>query len=122
MPKVIHGLQDQMITDGQPCIFKCSVSAPDGASVIWYHDGKLLESSNEIKQSFVNGKATLDISEVFPDDEGEYKCVITCATGQAETTARLTVLGRYFCSEICQDVFKAYKKQALIIVLFVVNG
>ena len=95
LPRVIYNLEDQTVLDGQPCTFKCKFSAPDGATVIWYHDSKLLESSDEIKQQFVEGNATLDIAEVFPDDEGVYKCVITYTDGSAETSAKLTVLGSY---------------------------
>lgn len=41
---------------------------------------------------------TLRISEVFPEDEGEYKCVVSNQGGQVQVSAPLKVLGslRYF--------------------------
>ncbi|KAK2160890.1 hypothetical protein LSH36_125g01043 [Paralvinella palmiformis] len=73
-PQVIHKLEDQAVLDGQSCSFKCNISAPEGATIVWYHDSKLLESSDEIRQQFANGNAKLNIAEVFPDDEGENDC------------------------------------------------
>lgn len=39
---------------------------------------------------------TLRISEVFPEDEGEYKCVVSNQGGQVEVRAPLKVLGRHY--------------------------
>lgn len=38
---------------------------------------------------------TLRISEVFPEDEGQYKCVLTNPSGELTLTANLKVLGVY---------------------------
>lgn len=37
----------------------------------------------------------LRISEVFPEDEGEYKCVVSNPGGQVEVRAPLKVLGEF---------------------------
>lgn len=37
---------------------------------------------------------TLRISEVFPEDEGDYKCIVSNQGGQVEVTAPLKVLGK----------------------------
>jgi hypothetical protein len=36
----------------------------------------------------------LRISEAFPEDEGTYRCVASNATGQAECSASLHVIGK----------------------------
>lgn len=45
--------------------------------------------------SVENDTYTLRISEAFPEDEGEYKCVATNSAGTASTTAHLTVVGKF---------------------------
>jgi hypothetical protein len=52
---------------------------------------QLLSSSDILDLKYRNGTATLSINEVYPEDEGLYKCKATNSLGTAETTCRLTV-------------------------------
>lgn len=44
--------------------------------------------------SVENDVYTLRISEAFPEDEGQYKCVATNSAGTVSTSANLRVIGK----------------------------
>lgn len=50
-----------------------------------------LTSSEAVDLKYKNGIATLKISEIFPEDEGEYICIATNSLGSVETKCKLTV-------------------------------
>lgn len=50
-----------------------------------------LTSSEAVDLKYKNGVATLKISEIFPEDEGEYICIATNSLGSVETKCKLTV-------------------------------
>lgn len=52
---------------------------------------QLLSSSDILDLKYRNGKATLSINEVYPEDEGIYTCKAQNSLGAVETTCRLTV-------------------------------
>ena len=57
---------------------------------------QLLSSSDILDLKYRNGTATLSINEVYPEDEGLYKCKATNSLGTAETTCRLTVQSKSY--------------------------
>ncbi len=83
--------------DGDTAVLVCKLAVPSCANITWYHGSKLLKPCADFDQSFEeeSGKAGLAISEIFPDDEGEYKCVVNTKTNQVETKAYLTVKGKF---------------------------
>ena len=107
-PEIIRPLVDQSIPDKEPCCMQCRLSVPDGATISWYHDDRILTPSEDPKQTFVDGVARLEFMEVFPDDVGVYKCVVVCDGGMAETTAILTVLGNV---HYIRPVFKRHSNE-----------
>ena len=72
----------------------CKVATGAKAKVIWYKDSKLLKKSSDFKQSFDGIIASLTITEIFPDDTGEYKIVVSNDYGQVESIAYMSVLGK----------------------------
>lgn len=63
--------------------------------VKWYRGEIMVKQSRYFRMSVENDTYTLRISEAFPEDEGEYKCVATNSAGTASTTAHLTVVGKF---------------------------
>jgi len=59
----------------------------------WQQNGKPLQLSNDIKQSFNGRMAKLFFREVYPEDEGTYVCTATNSEGEVSTTAQLKVKG-----------------------------
>ena len=64
------------------------------STVSWYHNKRLLKSSEDIKQAFDGKKATLTFTEVYPEDAGTYEVVAKNSQGDVKSTAKLTVKGR----------------------------
>lgn len=58
----------------------------------WYRGDNLIKQSRYYKMSGENHVYTLRISEVFPEDEGEYRCEANNRSGTASTTAFLKVI------------------------------
>ena len=50
-----------------------------------------LSSSDIMDLKYKTGVATLSISEVFPEDEGQYVCEAVNSQGSAKTSCKLTV-------------------------------
>ena len=46
--------------------------------------------------SYVDGACELEISEVYPEDDGSYTCMASNSAGDAKTTARMIVKGNWF--------------------------
>ncbi|NEU36215.1 hypothetical protein GN156_36795, partial [bacterium LRH843] len=54
-------------------------------------NGQVLTSSNVVDLKYRNGIASLRITEIYPEDEGEYICRASNSLGQTETKCILTV-------------------------------
>ncbi len=93
-PVIITPLLDLEAWDGANCTFTCRLAAPKAASVHWYHNGKEIpDSDDDYDQKYDGETASLEICEVYPDDGGEYSCVVKHGFCFAETRASLTVTG-----------------------------
>lgn len=62
--------------------------------VKWLKGDKVIKPSKYFQMSREGDTNILRISEVFPEDEGEYKCVVSNPGGQVEVRAPLKVLGK----------------------------
>lgn len=67
--------------------------------VKWLKDEKVITPSKRIQSVRVIEVNTLRISEVTPQDEGKYKCIVSNKTGSAEVEAPLKVLSEFFLFE-----------------------
>ncbi|CAH1801843.1 unnamed protein product [Owenia fusiformis] len=91
-PKFTKYLSDIEVKDGDSVTLKCQLTAGNGTEVKWYKDGKVLRSSKDFKQTYIDDVAKLAIDEVFEDDTGKYRCFAKNESGQDETTCTMTVL------------------------------
>uniref|UniRef100_A0A1B6D7W5 Ig-like domain-containing protein n=2 Tax=Clastoptera arizonana TaxID=38151 RepID=A0A1B6D7W5_9HEMI len=92
-PTVIQKLTDQTMKEGQPVTFKCKIAGKPVPQVTWQKGDKVIKPSKYF-QMLKEGAETyvLRISEVFPEDEGTYKCVATNPGGKVLLSANLRVL------------------------------
>ena len=61
----------------------------------WLFKGKELPSDDDVYEIGFDGSfATLSLSDVLPEDEGEYTCSVRNAKGSCACSARLIVLGK----------------------------
>lgn len=82
------------IMDGEKLVLECEVAGIPTPKVIWYHDGKIIESTKDKTMlQDVKGNCILTITEVFPEDAGEYVCYATNRIGDALTKTTVNIQG-----------------------------
>jgi len=63
-------------------------------TVKWQKGDKVIKPSKYFRMTQDGETVSLHISEVFPEDEGMYKCLVSNAGGQAVLSANLKVIGK----------------------------
>lgn len=97
LPKFKEQLKDVRCCDGDSVRLECNVEAtPAPATITWEKDGKKLQqTSDDFSTSYVDGRAILSIKRVYPEDEGEYKCIASNSIGKTESSACTIVDGMW---------------------------
>ena len=90
-PQILEKLKGVVCKEGQRVEFKCRITAKPMPEVKWYKGENIIKPSKYFKMLKNNEWYTLIISEAFPEDEGEYKCIVSNAVGTATLTANLKV-------------------------------
>lgn len=93
MPIFTRPLKDLRCCDGDSITLECHVEAQPEPTVIWEKDGRVLPNSSDFRTNFCDDRATLSISRVFPEDEGEYTCICANNIGKSYTSACIIVDG-----------------------------
>lgn len=91
LPAFKKGLKDLRCCDGDAVTLECQVEGPDPPEVRWERGGRLLHLGGDVSADFDGTTARLTISQVYPEDEGEYSCVAYNALGSVVTSAVLVV-------------------------------
>lgn len=89
LPSFKKGLKDLRCCDGDAVTLECVIESP--AEVRWERGGRLVRLGGDISSEFDGSTARLLISQVYPEDEGEYTCVAYNALGSTSTSAVLVV-------------------------------
>ena len=94
-PRFSLAMKEQNVPEGQAAVFRCRVAGNPAPQINWEKDGQQIKPSRYfIMSQEGNDTHVLRISEAFPEDEGTYRCVASNATGQAECSASLHVIGK----------------------------
>ncbi|KAJ8886800.1 hypothetical protein PR048_013012 [Dryococelus australis] len=93
-PEFTVKLQDITVSDGDQLHLSCTIKGDPEPQVMWTRNGKVLTSSDIMDLKYKNGVASLNINEVFPEDEGEYVCKATNSIGSLSTKSKITVARR----------------------------
>jgi len=92
-PSFLTGLKPQLeIKDGSRMELTVSVKGDPDPQVTWTKDGKSISSSEIMEVKYKNGKATVLVNEVFPEDAGKYTCRATNSKGSVETSSKVVIL------------------------------
>lgn len=93
-PRFTQRLQPVQLMDGEELILKCHVIGHPTPKIQWCHNNEPLEDSKGVSISQeANGRCVLTISEVFPEDAGEYTCLATNRIGETSCTASVYIEG-----------------------------
>ncbi|KAI5701651.1 hypothetical protein M8J75_011738 [Diaphorina citri] len=91
-PTVAEPLKDQNVKEGSAVTLKCRVTGKPPINIKWQKGDKIIKPSKYFQMSKEGDSYVLRISEAFPEDEGQYKCIATNQGGQVVLTANLKVL------------------------------
>ncbi|RWS15516.1 twitchin-like isoform X8, partial [Dinothrombium tinctorium] len=80
--------------DGNRLLFECKIVADPQPTVLWYHDGELLQAKSRYnmtlkKESGNNYDAILEIKDVVIEDAGKYKVVAKNELGESNASISL---------------------------------
>ncbi|XP_072047546.1 titin-like isoform X2 [Amphiura filiformis] len=91
---VIHAsFTDVDVYEGTPVEFICHVSGNPEPTINWYLNDAIIKPSRYFMMIYQDGAARLLINEVFPEDEGMYKCEAVNPKGRVSCSGKLTVAG-----------------------------
>lgn len=89
-------IQPIEVMDGESLLLTCEVTGKPTPKVEWYHNE---EKINETKETTISqdaqGKCQLQITEVFPENQGQYKCVATNKIGKSVTKTTVKIQGTF---------------------------
>ncbi|KAG7174101.1 Myosin light chain kinase, smooth muscle-like 4, partial [Homarus americanus] len=91
VPVVTRPLQDVRCCDGDSVTLEALVDAPKTSLIRWEKQGKVLKLGGDVESEWDGSRVRLKIREVYPEDEGEYSCIIFNDMGKAVTSATLVV-------------------------------
>ncbi|KAG5283757.1 hypothetical protein AALO_G00045780, partial [Alosa alosa] len=89
-PQLVFPISDMTVDEGDCAKFKCNFTGDD-LIITWQCKGQEIQKSASFKMTQYDDYIQLEISRVFPDDEGEYTCVARNSAGTASCSAKLTV-------------------------------
>lgn len=91
---VKHLIEPIEVMDGEPLLLTCKVVGKPTPRVTWYHnDEKVVETKETTITQDGQGTCELEITEVFPENRGTYKCVATNKIGESETKTTVNIQG-----------------------------
>lgn len=92
-PVFTWNLTSLKVMDGEEVKFHCEIDGQPMPEIVWYHEEVPISENQDFKCTYnkETGSCSLLISEVFPQDAGEYKCEATNDLGTAVSRAYLEI-------------------------------
>lgn len=93
-PRFIEKLKPVQLMDGEQLMLTCRVIGNPTPKIQWFrNEQQLLETKGTTISQEVNGTCSLTITEVFPEDAGEYTCYATNKIGDAINKVSVSIEG-----------------------------
>lgn len=93
-PRFTQRLQPAQLMDGDELLLPCTVIGHPTPKIQWFRNEEPLEESKGVSiLQEANGRCVLTISEVFPEDAGEYTCLATNKIGESSSTVSVFIEG-----------------------------
>ncbi|XP_067891431.1 myosin light chain kinase, smooth muscle-like isoform X2 [Heterodontus francisci] len=90
-PIILKDLTDLKVMDGSQVRMTVEVAGNPPPEIIWLHNGKEIQESEDFQFEKNGNEYNLFIQEVFPEDTGKYTCEAWNDIGEVQTQAMLTV-------------------------------
>ena len=104
------GIQDQRLHVGETIKYEVGISGAPLPEVNWTVNGKPLKAGGRVKISTEKGKTVLKIEDAQRSDSGKFCIKLKNKSGEAQSEANVTVVGRpdppqgpLEVSDICKD-------------------
>ncbi|XP_068429339.1 striated muscle preferentially expressed protein kinase isoform X2 [Clinocottus analis] len=91
MPDFIKPLYDLDVIEGKEAVLKCKVAGLPYPTIVWFHNGKRIESTEDRKMTQFRDVHSLVVRSVCHAHAGVYKSVISNKVGKATCYAHLYV-------------------------------
>ncbi|XP_059418376.1 striated muscle preferentially expressed protein kinase-like [Carassius carassius] len=91
MPDFVKPLYDLDVVEGREAVLRCKVAGLPYPTIIWFHNGKRIDSTEDRKMTQFRDVHNLVIRSVCHAHGGVYKCVISNKMGKATCYAHLYV-------------------------------
>jgi len=108
-PQIQNTMLNQTKKPGEPAYFRCQIDMSKCmvAFIDWYHDSMNGSERRKVKSARNGDPHTHEISNVDPQHEGLYTCVVGNVLGRAEASAYLQVnscSGIFFLNKGCVGI------------------
>ncbi|KMY97015.1 uncharacterized protein Dsimw501_GD13415, isoform H [Drosophila simulans] len=92
-PRFVEELvQPVEVMDGEALLLTCQVTGKPTPKVEWYHNAeKITENKETTISQDLQGVCQLQITEVFPENEGQYECVATNKIGKSVSKTNVKI-------------------------------
>uniref|UniRef100_A0AAY5KTQ4 Ig-like domain-containing protein n=1 Tax=Esox lucius TaxID=8010 RepID=A0AAY5KTQ4_ESOLU len=101
-PTIISPISNISTTEGQSARFQCKVTG-EALQMSWYRGEKEIKQSDFFRMSTFDDTFQLEITRVYPEDEGEYTCVARNQGGMVTCSAHLKLMGQIQTMDITSD-------------------
>ncbi|XP_051761954.1 striated muscle preferentially expressed protein kinase isoform X2 [Ctenopharyngodon idella] len=91
MPDFVKPLYDLDVVEGREAVLRCKVAGLPYPTIIWFHNGKRIDSTEDRKMTQFRDVHSLVVRCVCHAHGGVYKCVISNKVGKATCYAHLYV-------------------------------
>lgn len=82
-----------LMLPGESVRLQCKLKGSPEIQITWFKNNKELNESNNIRMSFVNSEAILDITDVKVEDSGNYSCEAVNDVGSDSCSAEVVIKG-----------------------------
>lgn len=95
-PNFIQKLVPTQIMDGEELTLSCTVIGNPIPIIKWFrNDTQIVERKGTQMLQESNGNCVLTISEVYPEDAGDYTCYASSKIGEATNTVTVSIKGTF---------------------------
>ncbi|EJW75742.1 hypothetical protein WUBG_13348, partial [Wuchereria bancrofti] len=97
-PRFVVALPAQIgeFSEGEPIHLEGQVepTSDNELTVEWYRNGQPLANGHRFRKTHDFGYVSLDILYAFPEDSGEWTCVVSNSLGDAQSTVAFKIIGK----------------------------
>ena len=90
-PKFTQPLQETQATVGGTVKLECRLNATSNPNIEWTKNGRPVSETRRVRTEFDGELSSLVISDLRPEDSGEYLCTAKNKTGKASCRTKLVV-------------------------------